>query len=170
MKTDSKLFKLTSAGLMAALIFVITFAVRIPMPGGYVNIGDVPVYMGAYLLGGPAGAVAAAVGSALADLIGFPAYTIPTLIIKGLMGLVCGLIMKNKGFVAFILAAVLGGLIMVAGYAVFEILFFNINMAIADLGGNSIQWVVGVIVAAAFYPGIRKVALILKLRNGESLH
>jgi len=73
--------------------------------------------------------------------------------------------MRGRGFIAFVLASTLGGLIMVAGYAIFEILFFNINMAIADLGGNSIQWAAGVIIAIALYPAVKKLGTTLRIQE-----
>ena len=146
---------------MAAVIFVITFLVKIPMPiasGGYLNIGDAPVYLSASLLGGPAGMIAAALGSALADLTaGYVIYIIPTAIVKGLMGLVCGKLMEGSGFARFLTASVIGGAIMTCGYAAFETAMFNLNQAIASAPFNIIQWICGVIVAAAFYPVVPRI-------------
>lgn len=146
--------------LMAAIIFVVTYIVRIPLPfasGGYLNIGDVPVYLGAYLLGGPAGAIAALIGSALSDLAsGYVFYMLPTAVIKGVMGLVCGvLLVRGDSLRRFIFTSVLGGAIMVAGYAGFELFFFNINQAIAGLPFNAVQWAAGVIVASLLYRPIK---------------
>ena len=162
--------------LMAAMIFVVTFVIRVPIggSGGYVNIGDAGVYVAAALLGGPAGMVAAAIGSALADLsAGAAIYILPTAIVKGLMGLVCGLLMVRAGFRRFLLAAVLGGAIMVGGYFVSDIVIASLNMAegyaalnsspvnltlaLASLPSNIIQWVCGVAVAAALYPAVARV-------------
>jgi uncharacterized membrane protein len=163
MNIDPKLKILTQTALMAALIFVVTFAVRIPIPfasGGYLNIGDAPVYIAGFLLGGPAGALAAAIGSALSDILGgYPVYAVATFIIKGLMGYVCGRIAFGKGLPRFALASVTGGAIMVAGYAIFEALFFNVPQAIAAIPFNAVQWLAGVVVAVILYPVISKVFL-----------
>lgn len=153
---------ITSTALMAAIIFVVTYVIRIPLPfasGGYLNIGDTPIYIGAYLLGGPAGAIAGALGSALADLAaGYVFYAIPTAIIKGLMGLVPGLLMaRSKSIQRFLFASIIGGAIMVAGYAIFEAFFFNINQAIATIPFNAIQWGGGVVVAVVLFPAIRRI-------------
>ncbi|MDR3305862.1 MAG: ECF transporter S component [Clostridiales Family XIII bacterium] len=181
MNTDPKLRKLTTTALMAAIIFVVTFLIRIPLPfasGGYLNIGDAPVYLAAFLLGGPAGAAAAAIGSALSDLIaGYVVYAIPTAIIKGAMGFVCGKLMYDssggdanggksgggKGFRRFVIAAVIGGAIMVAGYAIFEAFFFNLNQALASIPFNAVQWAGGVIVAAALFPAVNKLRSVQQL-------
>lgn len=73
---QSRLLVLTAA--LAAMACAATMVVRIPTPtGGYVNLGDAVVLLGAYLLGPGWGAAAAGIGSALADLLGgaTPVYT-----------------------------------------------------------------------------------------------
>jgi uncharacterized membrane protein len=174
---------------MAAIIFVVTYLIKFPLPfasGGYLNIGDAPIYLAAYLLGGPAGAVAGALGSAMSDLAaGYVLYAVPTAVIKGAMGFVCGILMKSGadaaggdamttgaalsgnparrgGLLRFILAAALGGAIMVGGYALFEASFFNFAQAVGSVPFNCIQWVGGVAVATALFPAVRIVERTLK--------
>jgi uncharacterized membrane protein len=161
MNIDTRLKKLTMAALIAALVFVVTYLVRIPIPvvsGGYVNLGDTVIYLGSFLLGGLPGAAAAAVGSALADLLaGYAIYAPATFIIKGLMGLACGIIAKRGGFGRFTVAAFTAGIIMVAGYFTFEALLFNMHQAIVSVPFNDIQLVGGVCVALALYPAANRI-------------
>jgi len=161
MRQNPKVKTLTMTALMAAVIFVVTYIVRIPMPiaaGGYINIGDTAVYVAAALLGGPGGMVSAAIGSALADLTaGYVIYILPTAIVKGLMGYVCGKLMERAGFARFFIASVIGGAIMVGGYAAFDTVLFNVNQAVAGLPFNGIQWVCGVAAAIAFYPAVTRI-------------
>jgi len=167
MRQNPKVKTLTMTALMAAAIFVLTFIIRVPIggSGGYVNIGDAGVYVAAALLGGPAGMIAAAIGSALADLsAGAALYILPTAIVKGLMGFVCGVLMKRAGFTRFLAASVAGGAIMTGGYFVSDIVIaslntaaVNISLAMASLPPNIIQWVCGVAVAAAFYPAVTRI-------------
>ena len=161
MNRSPEVKRLTTTALMAAVVFVVTYMIRIPMPiasGGYVNVGDAPVYIAAALLGGPGGLAAAAIGSALADLAaGYVFYMFPTAVIKGAMGLVCGYMMRSAGFGRFLASAVIGGAIMVGGYAAFETALFNLNQAMVSVPFNLIQWVCGVAVAAAFYPAVPRV-------------
>lgn len=82
--------KLTLCGVMAALVFVMTYFPKIPVPvtGGYVHLGDGAIFLSVLLLG-PLGIPAAAVGSMLSDLIGgYMVYVLPTFLIKGLVALV----------------------------------------------------------------------------------
>jgi len=161
MRQNPKVKMLTMTALMAAVIFVVTYLVRVPMPiasGGYINIGDTAVYVAASLLGGPAGMISAAVGSSLADLTaGYVVYILPTAVVKGLMGYVCGKLMERGGFARFLTASIIGGAIMVGGYAAFETVLFNVNQALAGLPFNGVQWVCGVAVAIAFYPAVPRI-------------
>ncbi|MDR3277945.1 MAG: ECF transporter S component, partial [Oscillospiraceae bacterium] len=141
---QAKTTKLAVTALMAALIFAVTYAIRIPIPfssgGGYLNLGDVMIYLCAYLLGGPLGAVAAAIGSGAADLAaGAAAYILPTAVIKGFMGLAAGSIMKKRGVVTYLLGSTVGAVIMTLGYALFEYFFFTREYAFAALPFNAVQ-------------------------------
>ena len=164
MRINPKVRQLTAAALMAAVVFVVTYVIRIPMPvasGGYANIGDAAVYIAAALLGGPAGMAAAAIGSGLADILAGAGLYIPaTVVIKGMMGLICGKLMEREGFARFLLAAAIGGALMVGGYAAYEaIVIFKGNPALAliNVPANMIQWVCGVAVASVFYPALPRI-------------
>ena len=150
------------AAVMAAFVFVITWIVRVPLPfapGGYLNLGDVPIYLAAWLIGGPLAAIAAALGSSIADLMGFPLYAIPTFIIKAAMALVVGaMTKKERSLKRFIIASIIAGGIMVVGYAVFETIFlfgFDPRLALAGILQNSVQWVGCVIIAGLLYPTMK---------------
>src|SRR5574344_1841529 len=92
----NKTLKIATIGMLSALTFVATIVIHIPMPStqGYVNIGDTVIFVSAALLGGVPAMIAGALGSALADLIYAPEWTLFTILIKGLEGLICGLLIK----------------------------------------------------------------------------
>ena len=154
--------KLVLISMMAAIIFVITWTIRIPLPfssaGGYINLGDAAIYFSGALLGPVGGFFAAAVGSMLADVLaGAMVYAVPTFFIKGLMGLTSGYIMmKQKSFKAFALAAFLGGLIMLSGYFVYEYFMFDPIYAKAALPFNVIQWLGSGVLALPLYKVLSK--------------
>jgi len=159
MDIDSKTKKLTFAALSAAAIFALTYFIPVPIPGsgGYLNIGDAPIYLAAYLLGGPLAALAGGIGAGLSDIaLGYAYYALPTAIIKALMALTCAALAKTGDMRRFIFAAVVSGAVMVAGYGLFEGLMFNANQALAVSAMNAVQWVVGVLVAAALFPAVRR--------------
>ena len=58
--------------MMMGLIMVMTYIPKVPVPAtqGYVHLGDCMIFFGVLLLGWKYGAVAAGLGSALADVLG----------------------------------------------------------------------------------------------------
>ena len=118
------------AGIMAALVTVATFAVQIPIPAtkGYLNFGDIMIFVSAITFGPLVGGFAGGVGSALSDVAGGYASTYApfTLIIKGAEGIIAGLIAKRGSKKRNILAVVIAGVEMVAGYFLAE--FFGLSL------------------------------------------
>lgn len=92
----SKTKLLVSTALFAALGCAATMAVKVPSPtGGYMNLGDTVVLLGAYFLGPVYGAAAGGLGPALADLLGgYPMYVPGTLVIKAVMAALAGLVYR----------------------------------------------------------------------------
>ena len=69
-RTAGRVKQLALTGLFAALGCVATMVLQIPSPtGGYLNLGDTVVVLGAWILGPVYGAVAGGVGPAMADLL-----------------------------------------------------------------------------------------------------
>ena len=67
---DTRVRTIVTTALMAALACVATMVIRVPSPtGGYMNLGDTVVLLGAFLLGPWYGALAGGIGSALADVL-----------------------------------------------------------------------------------------------------
>jgi len=86
MKSNNKVIKICFTGLMAAIIAVFTAFIKIPtgINDGYLHFGDSMIYLAACLLGAP-GALSAAIGGALADILaGAAVWALPTAIIKAL--------------------------------------------------------------------------------------
>lgn len=79
---------LVLAALFAAVITLTTaYLLHIPVPTGYIHLGDAFVYLAASLLPLPYGVAAASLGAGLADLLTYPAWTLPTLLIKAAVAL-----------------------------------------------------------------------------------
>lgn len=159
-KERSKLRLTALCGIFAALVFIGT-QIRIPTAIGYINLGDGVILIASYFIG-PAAFFPAAIGSALSDLIaGYPMYIAPTFLIKGLMGLVAALIMtrahgkKAWGFVLRLIASVSAELIMVAGYFVFEALYYDIAAAAGSVVFNLIQAGAAIVLAIPLTYAIR---------------
>lgn len=137
--SDRKLKRLAMGGLLSAIIAALTAFVRIPIPGGYLHPGDAAVALAGAALG-PFAALPSALGGFLADLLGYPQYAVFTLVVKGLMGLVCGLACRDGRLnVRAVLGLLAAAAICVAGYFAADLLLGGIGMALADLLWNSLQ-------------------------------
>lgn len=159
-KERSKLRLTALCGVFAALVFIGT-QIRIPTAVGYINLGDGVILIASFFIG-PAAFFPGAIGSALSDLIaGYPMYIAPTFLIKGLMGFVAALIMNSShgkkalGLVIRLIAAVAAELIMVAGYFVFEALYYDIAAAAGSVVFNLIQAGAAIVIAIPLTYAIR---------------
>ena len=145
---DKQIRRLAMSGVMAALVFVMTYLPKVPVPvtGGYVHLGDGMVFLAAMLLG-PMGVAASAVGSALSDLVGgYITYLVPTFLIKGVMALVAWKLYKPGKWLQTAIAFIIAEAVMVAGYFVFEAVLYGIPAALGAVGPNAIQGAAGVAV------------------------
>jgi uncharacterized membrane protein len=132
--------------VMTALVAVGTFIIRIPNPmGGYFNVGDVMVFVAALTFNPLVGGFTGGVGSAISDMIGFPMFAVPTLIIKGLEGVLAGLITNRKSVFRDATAVVVAGSEMILGYFLVELYLpgWGLGGALAELPGNAAQIVIG---------------------------
>ena len=154
---DNTIQKLAKAGLLAAMIFLLTAVVSIPIPGGagYINLGDAGVLTAAALLGGWWGAACAGIGSALADLfLGFGVYAPATLVIKGGMALLAAFLLKKMPKKLSIVALLLSALLVPAGYFVYESLLYGVPSTWVNVGFNTMQCIVGALVAQVLIAAI----------------
>lgn len=160
--------QLTYMGIMAALVFVATRFLGLPIPTGYgwMHLGDTFVYLSGALLG-PLGAIPAGIGSMLSDITaGYAVYAIPTLLIKTLDAGILGYVAKHylnpqDGFMLHILklamGATLGTALMMAGYFITEVLLYELPVAIANLVPNAIQGIGGAFIFLVIYPALTRV-------------
>ena len=164
---NERLRKTVTAAVFTALICVLTMFPQIYMPvtRGYVNLGDCLVLAAAWLLGANYGGIAAALGSALADIItGYVHYAPATFIIKGLMAVAAALIVKafhDRVTIGRIVGAVAAELIMVTGYYLYSWWFIT-GSAVASapsIIGNLVQGAVGIIVGIALMTALDKTRL-----------
>lgn len=157
-KYRKQLLRLALSGIFAAAILIFT-QIRFPTGIGYVNLGD-GFILGASFLLGPWAFFPAAIGSALADLMaGYPVYIPATFIIKGLMGLIAGLLLRGKSVNLFrrIAACAIAELIMVVGYFSFEALPFMYGPAAAagSLIPNLVQALAGAFIGFITFAALR---------------
>lgn len=172
--SDNKLLKICAAAMFAALICVATMLIRVPTPtGGYVNLGDCFILVAAFVLGPYYGFAAGAIGSAAADMFaGYMQYVPGTFVIKGLIALAAALIVRLFSnstevlrFVGLGIGAVVGEIIMVGGYYLYEatLLSYGFAGAFASVWGNVVQGVFGAVLGTALVVILTKTNVLAKI-------
>ena len=155
MKTKQNIRRLTIAALGTAMVCVCTRAIQIPIPLGYAHRGDFAILLFAVYFGPWVGALAAGIGSALADLLSYPEWTLATFVIKCLMGWAIAALAKKQGETASLrsprvfLAALTGMIIMVLGYFLAgSVMYSSIVAGAAQIPGLSVK---GLVAMVLFY-------------------
>ncbi|MDR0889776.1 MAG: ECF transporter S component [Oscillospiraceae bacterium] len=163
--------RLVLCALFAALTCVATLTLQMPSPtGGYCNLGDCVILLGAFFLP-PLGALAAGgIGAMLADLLlGFAVYAPATLGIKALLALTAALLFRalreKTVFFALLTACLCGEAVMVAGYFLFESGLYGAAAAAQSLLMTNLpQAALAVVSAMALY------GLFYRTQKGRTLH
>lgn len=158
---------LTIMALLTALVTVSSMAITIPIPatGGYLNLGDSFIFFAAIIFGWRYGLVAGGLGAALSDLLLAPAYFIPTLIVKGLMGLIVGKVAdgnkENLLNYRNIAAVIIGSIWMATGYYISQVIMLgSFKTPLVELGPNVIQGLTGALIFFPMGLGIKKAKII----------
>jgi len=135
------------SGVFAALVAVVTFLVQVPVPatGGYIDFGDIMIFVSALAFGPIVGGLAGSIGSSISDLAsGYAAYAPFTFVIKGMEGTLAGLVSNRKSLTRDVIAVIIGGAEMISGYFLAE--FFPLSLrwaALTEVPGNISQIIVG---------------------------
>ena len=115
--------KVALSVVLASAVTVSTMIIRVPIPAtsGYLNFGDIMIFVSALLFGEFVGGFAGGVGSAMAGILGgYPGYALFTLVIKGLEGILAGYISNGKSLVRDVVGWAAGAAAMVLGYFVVQ--------------------------------------------------
>ena len=176
--SDKKIVKMVFTALFAAIICVVTMMIRLPSlgPNGCVNIGDTFVLLSAWVIGGPYGALAAGIGSGLADLLaGYGVYVPGTAIIKFAMAFAAWIlyrIVKGKDdkksdkaearkAAAYLSSAIIAEVIMVVGYFVYEFFILGYGSgAAAAIISNLFQGGANIIISVVIVNALERVHLL----------
>lgn len=151
--------EIVKLGIFIALTTVMTMIMIPAFSGhGYLNLGDMVIFLAAIMMGKRGGFIVGGIGSALADLVlGYSFYAPITLIIKGLEGFLAGAILETTIGKKFpLLAMITGAFIMAAGYYIAETFLYGAGPALVAVPGNLSQGVVGAVAAILLYTGIKK--------------
>ncbi len=166
---------MTLAALFAALIFLGTFIIRIPIPAtsGYIHFGDGFIYIASSILPLPFAIAAAAIGGFLSDMLaGYMFYAPWTAIIKALMALAVVLILRPKAsfspktaFKKSLLSTITAGIINVGGYFIIECFMYTPAGAIVSVPMNILQSVFGIVIFFILAPIFLRILPIINKDN-----
>ena len=145
---------LVLTGLLTAIVFSATMFINIRLPisinGGLIHMGNIALFLTAFLFGKKKGAIAGAFGIGLFDILsGWTAWAPFTFVIRGVMGYVIGSIShanNKEGVNALynIIAIILGGIWMIGGYYLTEVILYgNWMTPVTSIPGNIVQIVFG---------------------------
>jgi uncharacterized membrane protein len=157
---ESYLIQLALSAVMTALVAMATFMVQIPNPptGGYINFGDIMIFVSALAFGPIVGGIAGSFGSFISDIVSGYGYFAPfTFVVKGTEGVLAGLISNKRNMSRDVVAVIIAGAEMIIGYFLAE--FFPLQYgwaALTEVPGNVSQILVGGIIGIPIAIIIRK--------------
>lgn len=160
---------LTKMAILVALIFIATYAIKVPSLHGYTHAGDSMIFLTVLLLGPKKGALAAGLGAALSDFVGgYIHWIVPTFFIKYGMALIMGLIV-NKVFpklkFGWLIGALIGGIFQVIGYSIFHFILFDLAYAVSGVIPLIAQTTVGIAVFVVILSLLTKSNMMEKLKD-----
>ncbi len=163
----SPALRIATIAILTAVTAVLTWLVRIPVPAtkGYFNLGDTVIYFTAFTLGPVSALLTGGLGTAIADLIGYPTFAPISLFVHGLQGLVAALIAGiplggkrsrwNFG-PSWLIAVAAGTVVMCGGYLAAESVMVGFGAALVELPFNLLQNLVGAVVGISLSLAVRK--------------
>lgn len=172
MQKELDIRSIVFTGLMTALVYISTVMFLIPIPTGFIHMGDFTIFLSVLLLGTKRAVFASGVGMFLVNILSGAFHWAPfTLIIKGSMALISGYIISKKGndYKTCLIAFVSASIFMVIGYffaSIFIASFLmediesreaSIIFAMAGIFPNIIQVSAAVLVAMPMVKVIQKI-------------
>lgn len=152
--TNNKVKRLAFGALATAMICISTMF-HIPIPLGYMHLGNVFILVCGFLFPWDISLFAAGFGSAMADLLsGYPQWILPTLFIKCIMGAAvswsfapAGPIDRPAPFsLRSIFAVIVGILIMILGYTIAgSLLYASLYTGLTQLPGLCTEGIFGIV-------------------------
>lgn len=150
--------QLILSGILAAIICLVTMYLKVTAgTAGYFHLGDATILLACLLLNPWYAAGSAAIGSMFADIfVGYAIWSPATFIVKGLMALVVAYILKKNNKLPWIVTSgVIMGVIMTAGYFLYQLFFYHMldntakngfEFALTGVVGNLFQAASGVVI------------------------
>lgn len=151
--------KMAFSAIGVALVTISTAFLQLNLGVSFVCLGDVLIFVISIIFGPTVGFISGGFGSFFGDMIAYPTTMFYTLIIKGIEGLVIGLIawrfrkVKKTLLVSnalWLLEMFVGSVIMVGGYFIAKAFFYGtMEKALVSLVPNILQAVISMILGLA---------------------
>lgn len=155
MSQKPDIHRITLTALMGALVFVLTFVVKVPLmvSEGYIHLGDAGITFTALAFGPWVAAIAGGLGTALADVTGgFAQWAVFSLIVHGVQGWLLGRLFRSPDARASLIPAISASLLtVVTGYFIAGYILSGSASAIAEIPFNVIQVAAGSAVGVPLY-------------------
>lgn len=150
-----KVKDMVQVSLMAAVVFVATYALHIPVgTRAVMHLGDSMIFVAAIIFGKRKAALASAIGMGLFDLLSPYIIWAPfTFVIKGGMGYIAAIIAYRRDYKGLnilnnVFAFAIAGIWMVAAYYLAGIVIYSsFIVPLGDILPNIIQVIGGAIIA-----------------------
>lgn len=151
--------------LFIALTLVATMFINLRLPimgnGGLIHMGNVPLFIAAFVYGKKTGAIAGAFGMGLFDLIsGWTAWAPFTFVIVGAMGFLAGMIaekLPGKRLYVYSFAVFAALIVKIVGYYLAEgLLYGNWYAPFFSIPGNLLQVVIAGIIVIPLAERLKK--------------
>lgn len=156
--------------VMTAVVCVLTMVARVPtpVPSGYNHLGDVGVNFAALAFGPWLGFLIGGGGTAIADLLlGAPIFAPGSLLVHGLQAVVVAYLGRGRKAWMMFLAALVGGLVVIAGYFVYEWPLYGLAAAISEIPSNILQVLIGLVGVPLYILVVRAYPPLARWVQGE---
>lgn len=179
---STNILDIVQVAVMAAIVCVTTFTIKVPTYTGYTHIGDSMVLLSVMLLGTKKAVIASSIGMGLTDIIsGYVVWAPFTIVIKGVMALIAGKIIYNNKknedkLLVNLIAFIIAGLWMVVAYyfsgaIITRYILFksatlqqSLILALKEIPSNLVQATVGIIIALPLGKALKKSNVIKSLK------
>lgn len=157
-KRTNIVIKITTTAIFAALSFVCTAFLPIPIASGqgYINFSDAFIFLIASLISPLTGGCVGALSGSMSDIVaGYGSFAPYTAAIKFIEGIVAGYLFillrrilngKKTRYISFV-SFFIGGLVMAFLYMIPDLIMYTKEVAFIDLPFNILQGVVNAVVA-----------------------
>lgn len=155
-------------GLLSALCIVFT-TIKVPLPtGAMVHLGSAALFSIASVFGGFYAGLAGAIGSGIFDLImGHSQYTVFSIVIKGLAGVIIGLLtvgwrpsvpVRSVSTLRLLFAMIVGAIWTATGYFVaWWVVLDSYIAAVTRLPASFLTSGIGILVSLLLIPLLRRI-------------